>query len=137
MPRCRSYVQVLQSGGSLSQEQEARFKRDTYYRQKTLVLQNVPKELHGPIRDMANGRILHQAMADATMSARSSGKATAHLAFKQGHLDRSMYHSVRKKLDDAGAGKHNVAPASCGIVAAHATGDKYIMKNSVMFLTRE
>ena len=113
MPRCRSYFKVLAEGGSLSASQHARLARDSAFRQKSeevFTFGGVPAALHQPLNKMVEGRILHQMLVDSTGIAKPSGKASAHLALKQGTLNRSDYHSIRSRMENADEGKHNVVP---------------------------
>jgi hypothetical protein len=76
-----------------------------------LVIHGVEGSLHQPIRQMAKGRILHQAIANASASRLPSGKACAHQALKAGVVDKSEYMSLRKQFENADAAKHVVVPA--------------------------
>ena len=69
----------------MNDRQLARFKHDTFYlkRKDQLILQLVPSEVHKPVKDMVNARVLHQQLVDATQVSSSSGKICAHKAFKE------------------------------------------------------
>ena len=104
MPRCSSYFRVLADGGVLSDAQRARRERDEKFKQlpqSDLSFSGLPQELKSPLTRMFNGRLLHQELADSTGCSSPSGKVCAHVALKQGVLDRSMYQSVRMRLEHA------------------------------------
>ena len=127
MPRCRSYYRVLADGGVLSDAQRARRERDEKFKQlpqSDLSFSGVPHELKSPLTRMLNGRLLHQELADSTGCSSPSGKVCAHVAFKQGVLDRSMYQSVRMRLEHADEGKHAVTPAAVGATLRQARSTK-------------